>query len=30
MAIAMLINFVVGTLVAWLAVRYDWGRTSRY
>jgi hypothetical protein len=28
-AIAMLINFVVGTLIAWLAVRYDWGRKSR-
>jgi hypothetical protein len=30
MAIAMLINFVVGTLIAWLAVRYDWGRRGRY
>jgi hypothetical protein len=30
MAFAMLINFVLGTLIAWLAVRYDWGRKSRY
>jgi hypothetical protein len=30
LAAAMLLNFVVGTLIAWLAVRYDWGRKSRY
>lgn len=29
-AIGMLFNFVVCTLLAWLAMRYDWGRKSRY
>jgi hypothetical protein len=28
--VAMLVSFVVSMLVAWLAVRYDWGRKSRY
>jgi hypothetical protein len=26
----MILCFVLSTLVAWLAVRYDWGRKSRY
>ena len=29
-AFAMVINFVVCTLVAWLSVRYDWGYKSKY
>ncbi len=29
-AFAMVINFVVCTLVGWLAVRYDWGYKSKY
>jgi hypothetical protein len=29
-AIAMVINFAVCTLVGWLAVRYDWGYKSKY
>lgn len=29
-AIGMLFNFVVCTLLAWLAMRYDWGHKSRY
>ena len=29
-ALAMVINFVVCTLVGWLAVRYDWGYKSKY
>jgi hypothetical protein len=30
MAAAMILTTLVSTLVAWLAVRYDWGRKSRY
>jgi hypothetical protein len=29
-AVAMAINIVACTLMAWLATRYDWGRKSRY
>ncbi|MCI0492857.1 MAG: hypothetical protein L0Z07_07965 [Planctomycetes bacterium] len=29
-AAGLLGSFVISTLIAWLAVRYDWGRKSRY
>jgi hypothetical protein len=29
-AAGLLLSFIVSTLIAWLAVRYDWGRKSRY
>ena len=29
-AAGLLISFVASTLVAWLAVRHDWGQKSRY
>jgi hypothetical protein len=28
--LGMILSFVMSTLVAWLAMRYDWGRKSRY
>ena len=29
-AFGMLLSFVTSTIIAWLAMRYDWGRKSRY
>ena len=29
-AFGMALSFVTSTIIAWLAVRYDWGRKSRY
>ena len=29
-ATGLITSFVISTLIAWLAMRYDWGRKSRY
>jgi hypothetical protein len=28
--VGLILTFVACTLIAWLAVRYDWGKKSRY